>query len=95
MVNLLLTRVNLAKKEVIKDTSCPIYGLEDETVWHIIWSCPSSKDVWGGGPIRLQKSGGVGGCFRSVLEAILRRCNTEEIELFVVTMRRIWCRGIQ
>jgi ribosomal protein L37AE/L43A len=24
---------------------CPICGLEAKTVGHIIWSCPSSKDV--------------------------------------------------
>jgi ribonuclease HI len=90
--NLLPTRVNLAKRGVIKDTSYPICGLEEEFVAHILWNCPSSKDVWGGGPIRLQKMGGVNGCFASVLDAVLGRCNQEEIELFAVTARRIWLR---
>jgi ribonuclease HI len=90
--HLLPTRANLAKKGVLRDTSCPICGLEEETVLHIIWSYPSSRDVWGGGPIKLQKCGGTGICFPSVFGAILGKCNAEEIKLFVVLARRIWLR---
>jgi hypothetical protein len=61
-------------------------------VAHILWNCPSSKDVWGGGPIRLQKLGEVEDCFPSVLDAVLGRCNREEVELFAVLARRIWFR---
>ncbi|XP_059431615.1 uncharacterized protein LOC132165136 [Corylus avellana] len=46
--NLLPTRVNLAKKGIVRNTLCPICGLEEETVAHILWTCPSSNDVWGG-----------------------------------------------
>jgi hypothetical protein len=68
-------------------------GLRQETVLHIIWSCPSARDVWGGGgPKRLQKSGGLGGCFPSVFEAIMGKCNAEEADLFAVLARRIWLR---
>jgi hypothetical protein len=90
--NLLPTRENLAKKGVLRDTSCPICGLEEETVLHIIWSCPSSKDVWGGGLIKLQKSGGEGNCFKGVFGAILEKCTNEEIELFAVLARKKWLR---
>jgi hypothetical protein len=90
--NLLLTRANLAKKGVLKDTSCPIYRLEEETVLHIIWRCPSSRDVWGGGQIKLQKCGGMWICFPSVFGAILGKCIAEDIELFAVLARRIWLR---
>ena len=46
--NLLPTRTNLARKRVINVTTCPIYESADEIVEHILWSCPSSKDVCGG-----------------------------------------------
>ena len=43
--NLLPTRVNLTRKGIIKDTSCPICGLGEETVSHILWDCSTSQDV--------------------------------------------------
>jgi hypothetical protein len=54
---------------VAQDTLCPICGLDDKVV-HILWTCPSSNDVWGGGPVKLQKSDGVGGSFPNVLESV-------------------------
>jgi hypothetical protein len=68
-LKLLPTRVNLAKMGVAQDTLCPICGLDDKVV-HILWTCPSSNDVWGGGPVKLQKSDGVGGSFPDVLESV-------------------------
>jgi hypothetical protein len=90
--NLLPTRTNLARKGVTNDTICPICDREDETVEHILWSCPSSKDVWGGGPRSLQKCGEIEGLFPSFFEAMMRRCNKEDLELFAVTARKIWLR---
>lgn len=45
--NLLPTKSNMSKKGVTKDNLCPICGLEEETVSHILWDCGSAKDVWG------------------------------------------------
>jgi hypothetical protein len=45
--NLLLTRQNLFKKGVTSDEMCPICGLEEESVSHIIWECQFARDVWG------------------------------------------------
>jgi ribonuclease HI len=90
--NLLPTRVNLAKKGVITDTLCPICAMDEETVLHVLWSCPASVDVWGAGPRRLQKIGGVGICFSELFDDICRRCDISELELFAVTARRIWLR---
>jgi hypothetical protein len=90
--DLLPTKVNLAKKGVLQDTLCPICAMEEETVMHIIWSCPASVDVWGVGPRCLQKIGGVGICFPDLFEDIRRRCDISELELFAVTAWRIWLR---
>jgi hypothetical protein len=90
--NLLPTRVNLAKKGVTTDKLCPICAMEEETVMHVLWSCPASADVWGAGPRRLQKLDGAGRCFSELFDDICRRCDISEVELFAVTARRIWLR---
>jgi hypothetical protein len=44
--NLMLTIVNLPKRGVIMEPSCPIGGIEAERTTHILWGCPSTMDVW-------------------------------------------------
>lgn len=46
--NLLRIKENIFRISVLSDPQyCPICGLEVETVNHILWSCPSTRDVWG------------------------------------------------
>jgi hypothetical protein len=86
------TRTNLARKGVITEAKCPICGPVDESVEHILWSCSSSMDVWGGGPRSLQKCDVTESTFPTLFEGLMRRCNKEDLELFAVTARRIWLR---
>jgi hypothetical protein len=44
--NILATKANLHKRGITINTLCPIYGLQPETVGHILWSYPSTRDVW-------------------------------------------------
>jgi ribonuclease HI len=56
--------------------------------------CPVVSDVWGGVPIKLQKSTYSGGNFLQILSGINSRCAKEEVELFAIIARRIWhCRN--
>jgi hypothetical protein len=54
--NLLPTKANLFHRKVVKEAICPICLTEEETTKHIVWECISARDVWGHGPVRLQKS---------------------------------------
>lgn len=90
--NLLPTKANLLRKKVVDNALCPICLREVETIEHILWDCPSASDVWSGGPITLQKCVSLGLNFFQLFETLLARCETEELELFVVTARRIWLR---
>jgi hypothetical protein len=45
--NILPTKDNLVKRKIIQDPFCPICGLEQEISFHILWDCPSARDVWG------------------------------------------------
>jgi hypothetical protein len=41
------TKTNLFKRKVVEDTKCPCCTLEEETTYHVLWSCPAARDVWG------------------------------------------------
>ena len=72
------------------DDLCPICALEEETCFHILWSCPSARDVWGGSIKKFQKSSFTGPTFCGVVEEMLRMCNEEEMRLFYGIMQRVW-----
>jgi len=44
--NLLPTKENLFKKNIVQDPLCPFCRVDIETIGHILWSCPSSMAVW-------------------------------------------------
>jgi hypothetical protein len=43
--NLLPTKANLYRRHINSNPLCPICGIEEETLGHILWSCPLAKDV--------------------------------------------------
>jgi hypothetical protein len=53
--NLLPTKQNLLRKRVVEDDLCPCCKIQEESIIHALWSCPSTQDVWGCGPITFQK----------------------------------------
>lgn len=86
------TRKNLYRLKIIEDLLCPICGLDDETAHHILWQCPSARDVWCAGTKKLQKSSYFGLEFLQLVEAVFEKCSMEEIIQFVGIARRIWLR---
>jgi ribonuclease HI len=90
--DILPTRDKLFRRKVISDPSCPICGLEAETIIHILWQCPSAQDVWSEGCIKVQKSSCSDLDFLQVAERILEKCDMEEFQNFVIVTRRIWLR---
>jgi hypothetical protein len=61
------TKENFLKKGIVTDSLCPICGLERENVEHILWSYPSTRDVWGACG-KVQKSSGGEFAFINVME---------------------------
>lgn len=43
--NLLATKANLYKKKVVEDNLCPICCGEEKIVLHVLWQCPTARDV--------------------------------------------------
>ncbi|XP_059461922.1 uncharacterized protein LOC132190915 [Corylus avellana] len=90
--DLLPTRANLVSRRVTEDLRCPIYGLEEETTLHILWSCESAKDVWCTMGRQFQKSWCRGPSFLAVVEDLLGKCDDEALQLLVGVTRNIWRR---
>jgi hypothetical protein len=90
--NLLPTKQNLFKKGVTNDKMCPICGLEEESVSHIIWECQLAQDVWGGCSRKLQKMACRGRGFTFVFEKMVDTCDKKEMEVFSMIARCIWLR---
>jgi len=86
------TRANLFKRRVVEDPLCQCCKQEEETIIHVLWTCPVAVDVWGSGPKIFQKSYAWGNSFLQMMTCIFARFKTEEMELIEVLARRIWLR---
>ena len=53
--NILPTRVNLTRKQIIEDNKCEACKAELEIVVHALWNCGAAQDIWAGCSVRLQK----------------------------------------
>lgn len=87
---ILPTRDKLFNKSNTPDPLCPIYNLEVETTGHILWSCPSARDVWTECSRKIQKSSSIEMDFMSIMENMLAKSAAEELQLAVIVARQIW-----
>jgi hypothetical protein len=90
--DLLPTKCNLFRRNIVKDNNCPCCLRERESGLHALWTCPAAQDVWGGGLVIFQKCAFLGDTFMQLVEFCLDRLNTEELSLMAVISRRIWLR---
>jgi hypothetical protein len=83
--NLLPTKVNLFTMGVVDKKLCPICIIEEETIF-------DAHDVWGCGPICLQKCSTVGDRFASLFVYLTHRLSSNQLALMAMVARRIWFR---
>lgn len=88
--NILPTRANLTKKQIIKDNRFVVCKTEPETRVHALWNCGLAKDIWAGCCARLQKCRGGYEDLLQLMEDIIARLSTDELELFLVQAWFIW-----
>jgi hypothetical protein len=81
-------RENLCRKKVISDSSCPICELEVESIFHLLWQCPSAQNVWSGGCVEFQKSSLGGTDFLQAAEEMLNKSSIGEFQSFIMIARR-------
>jgi len=90
--DMLPTKCNLFRRNIVKDNKCPCCFREMELGLHALWTCLVAQDVWGGGSVIFPKCAFLGDTFMQLVEFCLDRLNTEELSLMVVISRRIWLR---
>jgi ribonuclease HI len=87
-----LTKVNLCSRRIIMDPLCPLCEQEPESTYHILWECPSARDVWSAGCPVFQKRSCGGPTFMRVLEELYEICDSSDFCLFIKIARRTWLR---
>jgi hypothetical protein len=87
--DLLPTKCNLLKRKMVKESMCPCCCREEETVVHVLWSCPAAQDVWGSGSTIFQKCAFHGDRIMQFMEFCLDRLKLEDLNLMAVIARRI------
>jgi len=85
-------KVNLQKRGIDLDPLCIFCKMERETIYHILWECSSSTDVWGACGTTIQKSVVNGNTFEKVFVYMMSRCTKVELDIFAVIARKIWFR---
>ncbi|KAL0002856.1 hypothetical protein SO802_016637 [Lithocarpus litseifolius] len=63
---------------------------EAESVFHALWGCAAMQDVWAGSISKLQKGVSEFNDFMQLMEYLVDRLSTEEVELFWVQCWQIW-----
>jgi hypothetical protein len=66
--NILFARDNLHRRGMDLDTSYIFCKSEPETIFHVLWTCPSASDAWGSCEMKIQKCTTSGNSFVEVLE---------------------------
>nr|POE91993.1 hypothetical protein CFP56_32633 [Quercus suber] len=84
------SKSNLKKRKIPIDATCSSCGLEPETSFHAIWSCPSLVQVWKVHFGWLVKAAGMAASFFDVLQLCSEKSNL--VDLFVMIVSQIWTR---
>ena len=89
---ILPTRANLFQKHIISSPLCPICEVESETVAHVLWACPTAKDVWIESFKSIHKCSYLNTNFADIVEMLFNQLEEDQLQLFAVTSRLIWMR---
>jgi hypothetical protein len=90
--DLLPTKEKLFQKHVTSDSLCSICTRLSETIFHILWSCPSSMAVWQEGSRGLQKLSLEEGDGREFVHQLWLKLSKEELVEALNIAQPIWMR---
>jgi ribonuclease HI len=92
--NILPTKDNLRRRGIINEDKCIFCARETETASHVLWECPSARDVWCVSGRRIQKTQSQDASFLDIRELFMNRCTKEDLNFVVVAAKKIWaCRN--
>ncbi|XP_042954734.1 uncharacterized protein LOC122291157 [Carya illinoinensis] len=90
--NILPTNYNLVKRKVREDAICQICCMNEETICHVPWSCPTASDVWAESKSGLQKWICDEKDFFHVWSDMHTRLQKSRDEEFAMILRGLWTR---
>ncbi|KAL0010896.1 hypothetical protein SO802_006004 [Lithocarpus litseifolius] len=87
---ILPTRVNLAKRKIIRINTCCCCQRALETVIHAIWECLVAQDVWAGSSTVMQKCSTNFNDFMQLFEVLMNRLDAAGLEFFLIQAWTVW-----
>ncbi|XP_042972813.1 uncharacterized protein LOC122304620 [Carya illinoinensis] len=90
--SILPTKHNLCKRRILEDASCPICCLNEETIGHVLWSCPATSDVWAEKDSGLQKWICEEREFFKIWTDMQESLQKNRVEEIVMILRGLWSR---
>lgn len=91
--DLLPTRVNLIKRKIIEYASCSICEQHNETILHVLWYCPTARDVWGENTSPLRKWAIVKNeDFWELWQSFVEKLLQQLLELVAIILLNLWLR---
>lgn len=91
--NILPTKDNLFRKNIIENNLCPICEREIETSVHVLWDCSIAVDVWGGMTCVFSKWKRHFSDFQLLWSEMIVNLNRESLELASVMLYHLWARS--
>lgn len=88
--NVFPTKELLFKWHIISDLLCPICCLATETIRHMLWSCPSAKDVWKECSPKIHKCTSDEIDFLHIMAKLMERL--DQLQFVATVARQVWIR---
>ncbi|XP_042978388.1 uncharacterized protein LOC122309093 [Carya illinoinensis] len=76
----------------MEDSSCPICGLAEETLGHVLWNCSAAQDVWSQTSKPIQKLSLEAKSLKEIWQQIMGKLLKTMMEEVGSIMRLIWTR---
>ncbi|XP_042974720.1 uncharacterized protein LOC122306357 [Carya illinoinensis] len=90
--SILPMRQNLVQRKIIEDATCQICQRGEETICHVLWSCPAASDVWAESGSGLQKWPSEEKDFFVLWSEMQTRLQQSKLEEVSMILRGLWTR---
>ena len=88
--NILPTKDNLQRRKVRVDDRCEFCTQHIETICHVLWECPFTRNVWALAGRRIQKCSNSASDFFELFRTMTTRLNQQELELWTMIVWALW-----
>ena len=87
-IDILPSKVNLVRWQILKEDRCGLCQQCPESVIHALWECSAAQDVRAGSTARIQKCGGVKEDFPQLFRFMMSKLLEEELDAFLVKVEK-------